>query len=115
MSPDENWYNFLLLPKTTTATSTEHRTPSSYAFLNRPALRFKNVLFCVSEQGACDGVAAYTERLRSSLMGLISILRLPIVKGDCPTTATTMAVVRTTTMVCIRVFLPVEVVFTDVG
>jgi hypothetical protein len=62
MSADEYSYSFLLLPKMKTATSTEHRTESSCAFLNKPPLRFRNV----------------TERLRSSLMALISILRRPI-------------------------------------
>jgi hypothetical protein len=37
-------YNFLLLPKIITATSTEQSTESSCAFLNKPPLRFKNVL-----------------------------------------------------------------------
>lgn len=45
-----------------TATSTEQRTASSCAFLNRPPFRFRNV----------------TERLRSSLMALISIFLRPI-------------------------------------
>ena len=44
MSPDENSYSFLLWPKMMTATSTEHSTESSCAFLNRPPLRFRNVL-----------------------------------------------------------------------
>lgn len=50
MSDDEYSYSFLLCPKITTATSTEHSTDSSCAFLNRPPLRFRKV----------------TERLRSS-------------------------------------------------
>jgi len=44
MSHDEYSYSFLLLPKMKTATSTEQRTLSSCAFLNRPPLRFKKVL-----------------------------------------------------------------------
>lgn len=44
MLPDENSYNFLLWPKMMTATSTEQRTASSCAFLNRPPFRFKKVL-----------------------------------------------------------------------
>jgi hypothetical protein len=85
MSPDENSYSFLLWPKMMTATSTEHSTDSSCAFLNRPPLRFRKVLRRVSEgsamrtRGAWNGWAAYTERLRSSLMALISILRRPMV------------------------------------
>jgi hypothetical protein len=49
-------------------------------------LRFRNVLSCVSSGSrvqhaarAARGSLAYTERLRSSLMGLISILRRPMV------------------------------------
>jgi hypothetical protein len=45
-----------------TATSTLHKTDSSWAFLNRPCFLFRKV----------------TERFLSSLMGLISIFRLPI-------------------------------------
>jgi hypothetical protein len=42
-------YSFLLLPKMITATSTEHRTDSSCAFLNRPPLRLRKVLhICIS-------------------------------------------------------------------
>jgi hypothetical protein len=48
MSPDENSYSFLLWPKMMTATSTEHSTESSCAFLNRPPLRFRKVLPRVS-------------------------------------------------------------------
>lgn len=62
MSHDEYSYSFLLWPKIMTATSTEQRTASSCAFLNRPPFRFKNV----------------TERLRSSLMALISIFLRPM-------------------------------------
>ena len=50
MSDDEYSYNFLLWPKMTTATSTEQRTESSCAFLNKPPLRLRKV----------------TDRLRSS-------------------------------------------------
>jgi hypothetical protein len=62
MSPDENSYSFLLWPKMMTATSTEHSTDSSWAFLNRPPLRLRKV----------------TERLRSSLIARISIFLRPI-------------------------------------
>jgi hypothetical protein len=86
MSPDENSYSFLLCPKMMTATSTEHSTESSCAFLKSPPLRFRNVLLGVSGGSrvqhaarAVRGWFAYTERLRSSLMGLISILRRPMV------------------------------------
>ena len=44
MSPEENSYSFLLWPKMMTATSTEQRTESSYAFLKSPPLRFRKVL-----------------------------------------------------------------------
>ena len=50
ISPDEYSYSFLLWPKIITATSTEHRTESSCAFLNRPPLRLRNVLFQESAQ-----------------------------------------------------------------
>jgi hypothetical protein len=89
MSPDENSYSFLLWPKMMTATSTEQSTDSSCAFLNRPPLRFRKVLPRVSvgraraARGAAEhGRRAYTERLRSSLMALISILRRPMVTVD---------------------------------
>lgn len=82
MSPDENSYSFLLWPKMMTATSTEHSTESSCAFLNRPPLRFRKVLGTVMSVGAeGDGGRpwTYTERLRSSLMALISIFLRPMV------------------------------------
>lgn len=63
MSFEEYSYSFLLLPKMKTATSTEHRTESSCAFLKRPPFLLRKV----------------TERLRSSAMALISIFLLPIV------------------------------------
>jgi hypothetical protein len=44
ISPEENSYSFLLWPKMMTATSTEQRTESSCAFLNRPPLRLRKVL-----------------------------------------------------------------------
>ena len=44
MSPDEYSYSFLFCPKMKTATSTEHSTESSCAFLNKPPLRFRKVL-----------------------------------------------------------------------
>lgn len=44
MSPEEYSYSFLLWPKIITATSTEQRTESSWAFLNRPPLRLRKVL-----------------------------------------------------------------------
>jgi hypothetical protein len=43
MSPDEYSYSFLLCPKMMTATSTEHSTESSCAFLNKPPLRLRKV------------------------------------------------------------------------
>lgn len=64
MSHDEYSYSFLLWPKIMTATSTEQRTASSCAFLNSPPFRLRNV----------------TERLRSSLMALISIFLRPMMK-----------------------------------
>lgn len=44
MFPEENSYRRLLLPKMMTATSTEQRTDSSWAFLKRPPLRLRKVL-----------------------------------------------------------------------
>lgn len=44
ISAEEYSYNFLLLPKMKTATSTEHKTESSWAFLNRPPFRLRKVL-----------------------------------------------------------------------
>lgn len=44
ISAEEYSYSFLLLPKMKTATSTEHRTESSCAFLNRPPFRLRKVL-----------------------------------------------------------------------
>jgi hypothetical protein len=82
MSPDENSYSFLLWPNIMTATSTEQRTESSCAFLNRPPLRLRKVLHSVvSEKAGGDETsqATYTERLRSSLMALISIFLRPMV------------------------------------
>lgn len=86
MSPEENSYSFLLWPKMMTATSTEQSTESSWAFLNRPPLRFRKVLRGVSFRrgraaGAAASAVAYTERLRSSLMALISIFLRPMVTG----------------------------------
>lgn len=56
MSVDEYSYSFLLLPKINTATSTEHSTDNSWAFLNRPPFRFKKVLLgaCVSRYSICS-------------------------------------------------------------
>lgn len=62
MLPDEKSYSFLLCPKIMTATSTEQSTLNSCAFLKRPPLRLRKV----------------TERLRSSLIGRISIFLRPI-------------------------------------
>lgn len=45
ISLDEYSNSFLLLPKMMTATSTEQSTESSWAFLKRPPLRFKKVLW----------------------------------------------------------------------
>lgn len=87
MSVDEYSYSFLLLPKMKTATSTEQRTESSCAFLNRPPFRFRKVLSracarTVSYRGSShrefSGEGTYTERLRSSLMALISIFLRPM-------------------------------------
>jgi hypothetical protein len=44
ISLEEYSYSFLLLPKMKTATSTEHKTDNSCAFLNRPPLRLRKVL-----------------------------------------------------------------------
>jgi hypothetical protein len=44
MSFEEYSYSFLLLPKMKTATSTEHRTESSCAFLKRPPFLLRKVL-----------------------------------------------------------------------
>lgn len=43
MSPEEYSYSFLLCPKMITATSTEHSTDNSCAFLNKPPLRLRKV------------------------------------------------------------------------
>lgn len=62
-----------------TATSTEQRTANSCAFLNRPPFRFRNVLRQILALiGHKYASSAYTERLRSSLMALISIFLRPI-------------------------------------
>lgn len=45
MSVEEYSYSFLLFPKMKTATSTEHNTDSSCAFLNRPPFLFRKVLY----------------------------------------------------------------------
>jgi hypothetical protein len=72
-------YSFLLLPKMMTATSTEHRTESSCAFLNKPPLRLRNVLRAeVSSDPQPTRKKPYTERFRSSLMALISIFLRPM-------------------------------------
>lgn len=85
MSPDEYSYSFLLWPKMMTATSTEHSTESSCAFLNKPPLRLRKVTDLM-RGGACQYARvtwwkskAYL--LRSSLMGLISILRRPMARA----------------------------------
>jgi len=44
MSPEEYSKSFLFCPKMTTATSTEHNTDNSCAFLNKPPLRLRKVL-----------------------------------------------------------------------
>lgn len=66
-----------------TATSTEQSTESSWAFLNRPPLRFRKVLqqvsFSCGDSNLTRMREAYTERFRSSLMALISIFLRPIV------------------------------------
>lgn len=82
ISPDENSYSFLLWPNMMTATSTEQRTESSWAFLKRPPLRFRKVLGEVSlAMQRCARGRTHTERLRSSLMALISIFLRPMVDG----------------------------------
>ncbi len=88
ISDDEYSYSFLLLPKMKTATSTEQSTESSCAFLNRPPLRFRKVLWVgnrlsVFSAFLCarcrDGSeSTYTERFLSSLIALISIFLRPI-------------------------------------
>ena len=83
MSPEENSYSFLLWPKMMTATSTEQSTESSCAFLNRPPLRLRKVLWQVSDGWlVAGGGSTYTERFRSSLMALISIFLRPMVDGN---------------------------------
>lgn len=70
----------------TTATSTEHRTESSYAFLNRPPFLFRKVLIAKARRGqqfvwimlSLDS-KTYTERFRSSFIGLMSIFLRPMV------------------------------------
>lgn len=85
MSPDEYSYSFLLWPKMMTATSTEHSTESSCAFLNKPPLRLRKVTDLM--RGAACQYARVTwwkskvYLLRSSLMGLISILRRPMARA----------------------------------
>ena len=50
ISPDEYSYSFLLCPKMMTATSTEHNTESSCAFLNSPPLRLRKVTDLIGQQ-----------------------------------------------------------------
>lgn len=72
-----------------TATSTEQRTDSSCAFLKRPPFRFKKVLL-IKNAGQPDPiqmsyaaqVQTYTERLRSSLIALISIFLRPMIAAE---------------------------------
>lgn len=45
ISVEEYSYNFLLLPNIKTATSTEHSTESSCAFLNKPPFLLRKVLY----------------------------------------------------------------------
>ena len=81
MSPEENSYNFLLCPKMMTATSTEHSTESSCAFLNSPPLRLRNVLDLNDQSELLlDHMPGptYTALFLSSLIALISIFRRPI-------------------------------------
>jgi hypothetical protein len=51
MSVLEYSYSFLLVPKIMTATSTEQRTESSCAFLNKPPLRLRKVLWKYQQAG----------------------------------------------------------------
>jgi len=84
MSPDENSYSFLLWPKMMTATSTEQRTDSSCAFLNNPPFRLRKVLqLCQTASHPRDSnvVPTDTERLRSSLIALISIFLRPMMSA----------------------------------
>ena len=96
ISVEEYSYSFLLWPNIMTATSTEQRTDSSWAFLKRPPFRFRKVLrityvshfplYCwwrVHGRGYLSShvgrlTEAYTERFLSSLIAFISILRRPI-------------------------------------
>lgn len=62
-----------------TATSTLQSTLSSCAFLNRPPLRFRNVLVhCQHDAIAQTRTKTYTDLFLSSLIRLISILRRPM-------------------------------------
>jgi hypothetical protein len=87
ISPEENSYNFLLWPKMMTATSTEHSTDNSWAFLKRPPLRFRKVLQDWSvttwRRGEWQEQNTYTERLRSSLIARISIFLRPMMASAC--------------------------------
>ena len=70
-----------------TATSTEQSTDNSCAFLNSPPLRLRKVLALFGlVSAAVVGEAlrseTYTDRLRSSLMALISIFRRPMMEWD---------------------------------
>lgn len=56
ISPEEYSYSFLLWPNIMTATSTEQSTESSCAFLNKPPLRLRKVLW--------KSVAAQNYRVR---------------------------------------------------
>jgi hypothetical protein len=86
MSPDEYSYSFLLCPKMMTATSTEHSTESSCAFLNKPPLRLRKVtdLREGCQYALLDALDRGNGRIylfRSSLIGLISILRRPMARA----------------------------------
>jgi hypothetical protein len=88
MSPDEYSYSFLLWPKMMTATSTEHSTESSCAFLNKPPLRLRKVTDLKGRVSVRHALLDALDRgngriylFRSSLIGLISILRRPMARA----------------------------------
>lgn len=79
ISDEEYSYSFLFWPNMITATSTLQSTLSSCAFLNRPPLRFRNVLsHCQHDAIGQAKTKTYTDLFLSSLMRLISILRRPM-------------------------------------
>ena len=84
ISDEEYSYSFLFWPNMITATSTLQSTLSSCAFLNRPPLRFRNVLsHCQHDAIEQARTKTYTDLFLSSLMRLISILRRPMMNLRC--------------------------------